>query len=161
MLYVPEDASLWAQWIHSFHMHLIYLGPILFPYSLCFLHSPSSSAITVVVAASAGSQFGSHLASLVVQMVKNPPAMQDTWVQSLGWEDSLEEGMATHSSFLPGEPHGERSLAGDSPRGRKESDTTEWLSTAQYIHIWRPETPDSCDVSCLLIWQEIFSFHKA
>ena len=33
-------------------------------------------------------------------MVKNPPAMQETWVQSLGWEDLLEEGMATHSSIL-------------------------------------------------------------
>ena len=33
-------------------------------------------------------------------MVKNPPAMWETWVQSLGWEDSLEEGMATHSSIL-------------------------------------------------------------
>ena len=39
-------------------------------------------------------------ASLVAQMVKNPPAMQETWVQSLGWEDSLEEGMATHFSIL-------------------------------------------------------------
>ena len=37
-------------------------------------------------------------ASLVVQMVKNLPAMQESWVQSLGWEDPLEEGMATHSS---------------------------------------------------------------
>ena len=34
-------------------------------------------------------------------MVKNPPAMQETWVQSLGWEDLLEEGMATHPSILP------------------------------------------------------------
>ena len=33
-------------------------------------------------------------------MVKNPPAMQETWVRTLGWEDSLEEGMATHSSIL-------------------------------------------------------------
>ena len=33
-------------------------------------------------------------------MVKNPPAMQETWVQSLGWEDPLEEGMVTHSSIL-------------------------------------------------------------
>ena len=32
-------------------------------------------------------------------MAKNPPAMQETWVQSLGWEDALEEGMATHSSI--------------------------------------------------------------
>ena len=37
-------------------------------------------------------------------MVKNPPAMQETWVGSLGWEDLLEEGVATHSSgFLSGE----------------------------------------------------------
>ena len=39
-------------------------------------------------------------ASLVAQLVKNPPAMQETWVCSLGWEDPLEEGMATHSSIL-------------------------------------------------------------
>ena len=39
-------------------------------------------------------------ASLVAQLVKNPPAMWETWVQSLGWEDSLEKGTATHSSFL-------------------------------------------------------------
>ena len=39
-------------------------------------------------------------ASLVAQLVKNPPAMQKTWVWSLGWEDPLEKGMATHSSIL-------------------------------------------------------------
>ena len=39
-------------------------------------------------------------ASLVAQLVKNLPAMLETWVQSLGWEDPLEEGMATHSSTL-------------------------------------------------------------
>ena len=38
--------------------------------------------------------------SLMAQLVKNPPAMCETWVQSLGWEDPLEEGMATHSSIL-------------------------------------------------------------
>ena len=43
---------------------------------------------------------GIECASLVAQMVKNLPAMWETWVQSLGWEDSLEEGMATHSSSL-------------------------------------------------------------
>ena len=41
-----------------------------------------------------------HRASLVVQMVKNLPGMQETRVQSLGWEDSLEKGMATHYSIL-------------------------------------------------------------
>ena len=38
--------------------------------------------------------------SLVAQTVKNLPAMQETWVRSLGWEDPLQEGMATHSSIL-------------------------------------------------------------
>ena len=42
-------------------------------------------------------------AYLVAQMVKNSPAMRETWVQSLGWEDPLEEGMATTPIFLPGE----------------------------------------------------------
>ena len=39
--------------------------------------------------------------SLVAQLVKNLPAMQETWVRSLGWEDPLEKGKATHSSILP------------------------------------------------------------
>ena len=39
-------------------------------------------------------------ASLVAQMVKNLPTMQETWVQALGWEDPLEKGMATHSNIL-------------------------------------------------------------
>ena len=53
----------------------------------------------------------SSWASLVAQLVKNPPAMQKTWVRSLGWEDPLEKGKATHSS-------------GD----HKESDVTERIS---------------------------------
>ena len=40
--------------------------------------------------------------SLVAQTVKNQPVIQETWVQSLGWEDALEKGMATHSSILAG-----------------------------------------------------------
>ena len=62
-------------------------------------------------------------ASLVTQLVKNPPAMHETWVQSLGWEDHLEKGKATHSSILAGEFHRLYS-----PWGRKESDTTKRLS---------------------------------
>ena len=54
--------------------------------------------------------------------------MQDTWVQSRGQEDPLEEEMANTPVFLPGESHGERSLAGYSPQGRKESDMTEQLT---------------------------------
>ena len=49
-------------------------------------------------------------------MLRNWPAMWDTWVGSLGGEDPLEKGMATHSSILlPGEFHGQRSLTGYSP----------------------------------------------
>ena len=50
-------------------------------------------------------------------MVKIPPAMWETWVQPLGGDDPLEEGMATHSVFWPGESHGQRSLVGYSPWG--------------------------------------------
>ena len=41
-----------------------------------------------------------YIAFLLAQMVKNPPAMQETWVRSLGVEDPLEKGMAIHSSIL-------------------------------------------------------------
>ena len=57
--------------------------------------------------------------------------MQMTWVQSLGWEDPLEKGMATHSSILAGEAHGQRSQAGYSPWGDKQLNSNERLSTAQ------------------------------
>ena len=65
----------------------------------------------------------------MAQTVKNLPAMQETWVRSLGWEDPLEEGMATHSSILAWRIPWteERSLAGYSPWGHKESDMTEQL----------------------------------
>ena len=52
-------------------------------------------------------------------VVKKLPAMQETRARSLGQEDPLEKGMATHLVFLPGEFHGQRSLAGYSPWGRR------------------------------------------
>ena len=99
-------------------------------------------------------------ASLMAQLVKNLSAMWETWVQSLGWEDLLEKGKATHSSILawrpgfypwvgkipwrrerlptpvfwPGEFHGLYS-----PKGRKESDITEQLSLFTFtiiIFLW-------------------------
>ena len=63
-------------------------------------------------------------ASQVAQMVNKLPALQENWVQPLGWEDPLENDMETHSVFLPGEFHGQRSLVGYSPWGHKESDMT-------------------------------------
>ena len=64
---------------------------------------------------------------LVAQAVKNTPSMQETWVRSLGWEEPLEKGWLSTPVFLPGESHGQRSLAGYSPWGHKELDVTEQL----------------------------------
>ena len=61
------------------------------------------------------------------QTGKNLPAMQDTPVQSLGQEDALEKGMATHSGILAWRIP-QRILAGYSPWGSRELDTTEWLT---------------------------------
>ena len=61
---------------------------------------------------------------LVAQMVKNPPAMRETWVGKIPWR---REQLPT-PGLWPGEFHGQRSLAGNSPWGGKESDMTERLS---------------------------------
>ena len=64
----------------------------------------------------------------VAQTVKNLPAMQETQIRSLGWEDLLEKEMANHSSILAWKiPWTEKPGRLHSPWGRKESDTTEWL----------------------------------
>ena len=78
-----------------------------------------------------------HVCSLEAQLVKNPPTMQETWVRSLGWEDSLEKGKATHSVFWPGEFHGLYS-----PWGRKESDKTELLSLFLFVCLFFLRTGD-------------------
>ena len=117
-----------------------------------------------------------YRASLVAQLVKNQPVMQETPVLFLNLEDTLEKGQTTYSSilglpwwlnwcriclhcgnwvlswvgkipwrrtrqptpvFLPGESHGQRSLAGYSLWGCKESDMTQQLSTAQSDSSWR------------------------
>ena len=76
-----------------------------------------------------------YRASLVAHKVKNPPAMWDTWIPSLGWEDPLEEGMAIHSSILAWRI----SISEDPGRlqswGCKESDLTELLKN--YVRIFK------------------------
>ena len=68
-------------------------------------------------------------APVVTPTVKHLPAMQETWVQSLGWEDPLEKGMANHSSILqPGEFHRQRSLVGHTPWVSQRGDMTEKLN---------------------------------
>ena len=67
-------------------------------------------------------------ASLVAQWVKNLPAEQEIRVRSLGWEDPLERKWQPTPVSLPGKSHGQRSLVGCSPWGRKELGTTEQLT---------------------------------
>ena len=69
-------------------------------------------------------------ASLVGQLVKNLAAMRETWVRSLGWEDPLEKGKATHSSILAWRI----TWTVYSPWGHKESDTTEQLSPSLILN---------------------------
>ena len=77
-------------------------------------------------------------ASLVALLVKNPPAMQDTWVRSLGWEEPLEKGKATTAVFWPEKI--------PCLWGHKESDSPEWLSLHLYV------TCCSFSCSCYLPW---------
>ena len=73
----------------------------------------------------------------MAQTVKNLPVLQETQVQSLVQEEPLEKGLATHSSILPGEFHGQRRLVGYSPWGRKKSDTTERLTLFHFKIIYK------------------------
>ena len=91
----------------------------------CLWWCPVQLACTVL-------RFCSYLfrrTSLVVQAVKNLPAMQEIWVKSLGWEGPLEKGWQPTPVCLPGEFHGQRSLVGYSPQGHKESDMIEQPNT--------------------------------
>ena len=68
--------------------------PVYTTYHHTFWENPLNLSPTFVIIFHLGQ------ASLVAQMVKNLPAMRETWVQSLGWEDPLEKGKATHSNIL-------------------------------------------------------------
>jgi len=80
-------------------------------------------------------------------MVKNLPERQETSVRSLGWEDPLQKGMATHCSILAWRIPWTEKPGGDSPQGCRESDTTEPLSLSSFfeggnrvLFIWLPQT---------------------
>ena len=72
-------------------------------------------------------------ASLAAQLVKNPCAMQEAWVRSLGWEDFLEEGSATHSSIHAWRMPMDRRAWRATVHGVVESDRTERLSTTRVL----------------------------
>ena len=85
-------------------------------------------------------------ASLAAQLVNNPPAMQETWVWSLGWEDPLRRERLTIPVFWPGEFHGLYSLW-----VCKESDTTERLSLSPIkLHTLRSESSQMATFCTLL-----------
>ena len=87
-------------------------------------------------------------ASLVAQIVKNPPTIWKTWVQSLGWEDPLEKGKATHS----------RILAQRIPRGDcKEQDATEQLSLSFHKRHQIPLVKSDSQLRYLIT--QVFFYH--
>ena len=93
--------------------------------------------------------------SLVAQRLKRLPAMQETQVQSLSWEDPLEKEMAATPVFLPGDSHGGRSLVGYNPQGRKSQTRLSMqhrlipeatsLTTDATIHMCAQSRPSFCD----------------
>ena len=80
--------------------------------------------------------------------MKKPRAVQETQVPSLGWEDPLEEDMATHSSILAWEIPWTEEAGRYSPWGHKDSDTTESLNT--HTHTRLTYVSSSCRIVCLL-----------
>ena len=72
----------------------------------------------------------------MAQTIKHLSTRQETWVPSLGWEDSLEKEMATHSVLLPRKSHGRRSLVQATVHGVAESDTTEQLHFHPLQYSW-------------------------
>ena len=106
-----KDEELWPQ-----HDSRVLIWPL--PHNPQTLHQTQQNSSYLVLKS----------VTLVAQLVKNPPAMRENWVWSLGWEDLLEEGMATHPVSLPGESPWTEEPGGYSPWGLKGSDTTEQLS---------------------------------
>ena len=88
-LTISSSVALFSFCVQSF--------PALESFPMSWFFVSGSQSIGASVLASVPSMNG---VSLVAQLVKNPPAMQETWVQSLGWEDPLEKGKATHYSIL-------------------------------------------------------------
>ena len=92
-------------------------------------------------------------ASLVAQLVKTPPAMWETWVRSLGREDSLRRERLPTPVFWPGEFHGLYS-----PRGHKESDMTEQLSLCPWALGPQDESAKSLETrGSQALWDEDLS----
>ena len=88
---------------------------------------------------------------VVSQVVNNLPATWETWVRSLGWEDLLEEGTATHTSILAWKIPMDRGTC-QGPWGRKELDMTEQLRTAHITLYWNYPIMCSSPQDCVSQW---------
>ena len=114
---MESDAMILVFWIlsfkSSFSLYFTLIKQLFSSFSLSAIRAVSSAYLRLLLFVSAilipacdSSILALHMMnsvywdSLVAQLVKNLPVMQETWVQSLGWEDPLEKGMATHSSIL-------------------------------------------------------------
>ena len=107
---------------------LVWVGCVLCLFITLYDKQPLTAKMHLATSLSGISRAWDYIeASLVALMVKHLPAMWETQVQFLGWEDPLEKKWQSTPVFLPGKSHGWRSLVGYSPCGSKESDTTEWL----------------------------------
>ena len=93
-------------------------------------------------------------ASLVVQMLKNLPAVHETWVRSLGPKTPWRREWQPTPVFLPGESDGQRSLAGYSPWGRRESDT---IKRVTHIHTFSVGFTDHCSTTSSSGWNSSWS----
>ena len=95
-------------------------------------------------------------------MVKNLPVMWEAWVQSLGWEDPLEKGMATHSSILlPGEFHGQRSLAATVQGvARSRHDWATNTHTRTHAHTQMSHGRPQCHCLQFSLWTNVSNQNK-
>ena len=111
----PEEYSMFVEWVwgpeeYSMFVEWVWVRWSRASWLLLFSHSVISDSVTPWTAAHQAPlsftvfrirlRFTSTGASLVAQLVKNLPAMPESWVRSLGWEDPLEKGKATHCSIL-------------------------------------------------------------
>ena len=121
--YLPEFAQTQVHWVSDAISYSV------IPLSSCLQSLPASTLLRMRIL----KRVDIHISmGFPGSSAGNPPAVQETWVRPLGWEDPLEEGMATHSSILAWRLPMDRGAC--TPRDRKDLDLTDRLSTA-YKHI--------------------------
>ena len=100
-----EDCNIWKLYLQRFITHLVFLNKteevnldllLAIPFKSYYCLYPKIMEVKIAIKKIIKILW----ASLVAWLVKNPPAMRETWVGSLGWEDPLDKGKATHSSIL-------------------------------------------------------------